>query len=581
MADTSEFYDAYWGEAADQRTRGPMARHVRRLIGRALEGLHFRTVLDAGCGEGTLLSRLFRDRDDVTLTGTDISPLSIRIAAEKNPGVTFEQLDLAGRALDKTYDLVICSEVIEHIEDDEAAIHNLVRMTGRYLVVTTLGGCMRRHEEAIGHLRCYDPDELTRMLAGLGMKPLKVTRWGWPFFSPLYRNLLSALTSRSRAVTTGEFSRSQRVAAELIYRAFMLNSSRCGDQIVVLAEREQPQPVLTALEDTPNVSIVIPVRNEERFMPSCLEQLKGVDYPEECLEVIFADGKSTDRTVVLAREAGHTVVDNPGLKISAGRNAGFDSSNGAVVAFTDADCLFEPGWVRKAVAHLRDGSVAGVGGPTRVPADQNAFGMAVGAVFGLAGGLGTTVHHDSLAAPRDVDDLPGCNCFYRREALAAVMPTNSALYSNEDVEMNANIVREGYRLVMAPDVVVEHYKRPSVRGFWKQMHTFAIGRAQLGKRDRTFLKPGHLLVGFGVPLAAVTWVLWSAINAFVLCLGLGVLLAWGVGVFFLGCARGSVVVGLHAVGACALGLTAWVSGFLREMLFPSTTRTRMPPTPRG
>jgi glycosyltransferase involved in cell wall biosynthesis len=322
------------------------------------------------------------------------------------------------------------------------------------------------------------------------------------------------------------------------------------------------------LPPSPLVSIVIPVRNEEAFMEACIASLRGLDYPADRLEIVFADGRSTDRTAELARRHGLRVVDNPGLKISAGRNAGFAASRGQVVAFSDADCTFDPAWVRAAVARLASGEYGGVSGPTRVPPGQDAFGQAVGIVFGWAGMAGGTVHFDRLAAAREADDLPGCNAFYRREALELVMPTNTNLFSNEDVEMNAELRARGVRLLLAPDVSVLHWKRSDPRRFWKQMFVFAIGRLQLGKRHPRFLRPCHWAIGLGFPAAALGFLAlavlrpaWAAgLAAAAVAAACALWAVWAV-------RRGPSVAG-NLLLAVAIFAAAWPLGFLRELLFP-------------
>lgn len=322
------------------------------------------------------------------------------------------------------------------------------------------------------------------------------------------------------------------------------------------------------LPETPFVSIVIPVRNEEAFMEQCIASLKQLAYPSDSLEVIFADAQSTDRTTEIARSHGMTVVDNPGLKISAGRNAGFAAARGDVIAFTDADCLFDQEWVAEAVEHLRSGDIGGIGGTTRVPSDQDDFGKGVGVVFGLAGIAGGTVHFGQLEEVRPADDLPGCNAFYRREALETVMPTNTDLFSNEDVEMNAELCSKGVRLLLVPNVVVDHYKRSDPGRFWKQMYVFAIGRLQLGRRSYSFLKPAHWAMGVGLPFGLL-----FAVAALFLWPGLGTAIWLAVATCILSLViavslKQSPGVGLNTVFALMLFVTAWPAGFLRELLFP-------------
>lgn len=572
-ATQQEFYEDFWSRTEDQRILGPMGRHTRRLIRRILEGISYKSVLDVSCGEGTTIAELFYDRNDLRIVGTDLSENALAMAGQKNPHAEFRKLDLRGEPFPEKFDLVMCSEVIEHLEDDAGAIRCMAAMTGRYLLLTTLGGRMREHEKDIGHLRNYDPEVLKQLVRDAGLVPIRMYQWGWPFFSPLYRNLLECGAGKTRDMTTGEFGPGRRVISHLIYATFCLNSHHRGDELVLLAERPTPAPLLPRLNPEPRVSVVIPVRNEARYMDQCIRSLKGLTYPADKLEVIFADGASTDRTVEMATAAAYRVVPNPGLNVAAGRNAGYAAATGDIIAFTDADCLFDSNWVRNAVKHFAsDLSIAGLAGPTKIPPDQNAFGRAVGAVFGLAALLGATVHRGKIGQAQKTDDLPGCNCFYRREALATAMPVNTLLKTNEDVEMNAHLRWRGYRLVMTPDVIVSHYKRTSVPGLWRQMKAFAAGRARLGRRDRTFLKRGHYLVGYGIPLAAVVILLAGVFQpslflwvAAVKVAALSLVLAWVL-------ITAGPVVAVLAIPAVVVGALGWIWGFLKEQLCPTRVR---------
>lgn len=348
------------------------------------------------------------------------------------------------------------------------------------------------------------------------------------------------------------------------------------------ADSGQHSPSYSPLGETPFISIVIPVRNEEAFMEQCIRSLAGLDYPRDGFEVIFADGCSTDRTAEIARAAGHKVVNNPGLKISAGRNDGFAASKGDIVVFTDADCIFDPQWLRRAVARFRARpEIGGLAGPTPTPADQNAFGKAVGIVFDLAGLAGGTVHRSRHGEARLADDLPGCNSFYRREALQTAMPTNTTFFSNEDVLMNACLRKNGVKLLMTPDVSVQHYKRASPRKFWRQMYVFAIGRVQIGRQDPSLLKPIHWLMGFGIPFSIAAIIallvampsLWKWFAGAVVAATLGFTLFYGL--------RYSLAVAFNALLAAVILKIAWPLGFMRELFFPMRDPSGTKPTSRN
>ncbi len=311
------------------------------------------------------------------------------------------------------------------------------------------------------------------------------------------------------------------------------------------------------------------MRNEEFFMASCIKSLRELDYPADRLEVIFADGRSTDRSAAIAKEMGCRVLDNTGLKCSAGRNIAFAASRGDIIAFTDADCTFEPAWVRNAVRHFQQHpEFAGLSGPTRVPPNQDHFAQAVGVVYELAGMAGNTVHLDGVATLHEADDLPGCNAFYRREALATVMPMTTDLYSAEDVAMNADLKRKGFRLALTPDITLWHFKRSSPRRFWRQMYSYAIGRLQVGRRDRSLLKPAHWAMGVLPPAVALLILVLGCFKPWIFVAAAVAALAVAACVFVVYSLKKSPRTAAWLMLAMGIFVCAWPLGFLREWFWP-------------
>lgn len=226
-------YDKAWAQWDDMKIFGPFSRHLRRLIINLIRPLEFETVLDVSCGQGSFLAELGSEFPHLKPHGTEISSVALAQARTRVPHGHFWFLDLAKAHLDQRFDLVVCSEVLEHIADDVAAIENLVCMTGRYLVVSTPQGRMRGFEVSVGHVRNYASGELVRKLELAGLRILRVIEWGFPFYSPLYRDVLNRTGGRG---TSGKYGPLRRLIAQAIYAVFAWNSSQRGDAIIVLAE---------------------------------------------------------------------------------------------------------------------------------------------------------------------------------------------------------------------------------------------------------------------------------------------------------------------------------------------------------
>ena len=233
---THDYNSAWETKWDDMKIYGPFARHLRQILLSLLDSITFTTLLDVGCGQGSLLAEIRNLYPQSIVAGVEFSSYAIKLAKRRVPNGDFFELDLTKGYLTKKYDVVICSEVLEHIDNDEIVIQNLYQMTENYLIISSPQGRMRKHEPMeYGHVRNYSKGELIKKLEANGFSPIQVIEWGYPFYSPLYRNLLELTKARG---TSGNFGLGRRMISQLIYLLFNFNSSKRGDEIVVLARRE-------------------------------------------------------------------------------------------------------------------------------------------------------------------------------------------------------------------------------------------------------------------------------------------------------------------------------------------------------
>lgn len=114
-----------------------LIRRFQGRVGDLLARHTFETVLDVGCGEG-YLSRVLLDRfPGIRLTGVDVSAAAVEQAAIRCPEGRFLQADVAAlRDWDERFDLVVCSEVLEHLEDPAGALRVLAARSGGLALLT-------------------------------------------------------------------------------------------------------------------------------------------------------------------------------------------------------------------------------------------------------------------------------------------------------------------------------------------------------------------------------------------------------------------------------------------------------------
>ena len=319
--------------------------------------------------------------------------------------------------------------------------------------------------------------------------------------------------------------------------------------------------------ENPFVSVVIPVKNEAGILRDCLESLSRLDYPKERLEIILADGRSTDNTKEIGLAYGVKIVTNAKGIVSSGRNRGFEEAKGELIAFTDADCIFDVSWLKNSPKYFSDEKVAGIGGMTFAPRESSNFEKAIDFIFRLAELFQVTSHRRGSPIAKEVKDIPGCNAIYRKEALAKIMPIDEGLLTAEDVWMNFSLRKSGYRFISAPDVILWHHRRSSPKKFIRQIYRFAIGRLQAGKKDSSLINIFHIFAGFGIPLIFLAFTGFYFLGAtYILCKIILCLFSALIALSLI--KTRSWITAADTPLAVIIFIASWSGGFLRELLFP-------------
>ncbi|MDD4004696.1 MAG: class I SAM-dependent methyltransferase [Elusimicrobiaceae bacterium] len=241
-------YDENWHQWVDMKSYGPASRYLRALITDLLELVPDRqsvkTALDLGCGEGTNTLLLAQHLTRAKVTGADFSATAISCARRHaKPGRLEFTLDKNSDSLDSRYDLITCFEVLEHVRDWRALLARMANASEKYLLLSFPTGKMRPFEVNVGHLRNFKKGEVETFLAGAGYEPVRVFYAGFPFYSPLYRDLCNLTNMANNSVSRGKFGRKQKLISAVGYFFFRHLSTRLskGDRFAGLFRRRQPE----------------------------------------------------------------------------------------------------------------------------------------------------------------------------------------------------------------------------------------------------------------------------------------------------------------------------------------------------
>jgi len=244
---------------------------------------------------------------------------------------------------------------------------------------------------------------------------------------------------------------------------------------------------MLALAMPPFVTIAMPALDEERFIEACIASVQAQDYPRELVEILIADGRSTDRTrELVARLAGNDprirLVDNPARLQAAGLGLIVKAARGEVIVRMDVHCEYAPDYIRRCVEALERTGAQNVGGAQRAKAKtffQRALCAALASPLGVGGAAYRSADGEGFV------DTVFLGAF-RRKVFETVGLWDPGAITNEDAELNQRILSAGGTIYLSRDIVVHYYPRDSYRGLAKQYYRYGRGRA------RTLLKLGRL-----------------------------------------------------------------------------------------
>jgi glycosyltransferase involved in cell wall biosynthesis len=224
----------------------------------------------------------------------------------------------------------------------------------------------------------------------------------------------------------------------------------------------------------PDVSVVIPVKDGVRSLPSVLDALSAQRDVAD-IEVIVVDNNSTDETAAVARA--HPVVTQVVVERTPGsyaaRNAGLAVARASVLAFTDADCTPEPDWLAAGLSALEstNADLAGGGIRAHVSAQPTLWERYDRAVYLRQEDV---VVHSGWAVT--------ANLFVRRAVFDAVGGFDASLLSGGDREFCLRAGRAGFRIAYAAEAVISHDPRKTAGEIWRLNKRIGAGFADLRKR---------------------------------------------------------------------------------------------------
>lgn len=190
-----KYYESYWNENMIKylsvSAGGRWFDHLLNLIFEKIDPKTIHYIADVGCGVGNKTAMMARYYKNAEVYGYDFSKSGILAArkSHKESNVTFRTGDITKTSHKKGYDLITAFDVLEHIDDWKKLTQQLIEVNNKYMLISSPVGKMRPYEVYIGHVRNFNEKEIESFMESQGYVTVKTFYAGFPFYSPILRNL--------------------------------------------------------------------------------------------------------------------------------------------------------------------------------------------------------------------------------------------------------------------------------------------------------------------------------------------------------------------------------------------------------
>ena len=234
------------------------------------------------------------------------------------------------------------------------------------------------------------------------------------------------------------------------------------------------------------VSIICPVYNEEKFIDRCIKSILEQDYPQDSLEVLFVDGRSTDQTRDIINSYLKDfpfirLLDNPKQVVPFAMNKGIQESKGEVIIRIDGHCTYPTNYISELVRYLYELDADNVGGVWNTqPANDRAICQAIALASSHPFGVGGSMHKIGTSKIMKTDTVPfGC---YKREVFEKIGLFDTELVRNQDDEFNGRLIKQGGKIYLIPQVIINYTARDTLGKMQKMYYQYGLYKPLVNKK---------------------------------------------------------------------------------------------------
>ncbi len=250
---------------------------------------------------------------------------------------------------------------------------------------------------------------------------------------------------------------------------------------------------MSDVKGKPDLSVVVPVRNESVHIRDVLEQLLAQSLSTERYEILVVDGMSTDdtRAQVKSMMDAHPnirLLENPAGFSGSGRNVGVDNARAPRVLFVDGHCrIGSPDMLAEVVKAFEEGALC-VSRPQPLIADgvtpyQAAAAAARTSWLGHHTGSQIYAAEDHLCSPLSA------GCGYTRDLYLEMGGIDESFDAGEDLEFNLRVHQRGIFAHHSQHFEVGYFPRDGFVALFRQLYRYGSGRARMSRKHPRHFSP--------------------------------------------------------------------------------------------
>jgi len=261
-------------------------------------------------------------------------------------------------------------------------------------------------------------------------------------------------------------------------------------------------------DEYPKISVIVPIKNEAKFIARTIGYIQNQDYPQDKLEIIIAAGDSDDNTDEIITELAKKdnrikIINNPHGLSSAGRNIGAKNSTGEIITYIDGHTYIDNRDILKNIIRLMaEKNVAVLSRPQFLDTPDNSYfqrAVSLARKSPIGHGLDSTIYtrEDKYVEPTS------SGASYKKQVFEKLNGFDERFDACEDVDFNYRAAKSGYKSYTSMKLAVYYYPRKSLSTLFSQMARYGVGRFRLARKHPDSLSLGTLLpasITIGIPL---------------------------------------------------------------------------------